>query len=65
MRVFFVTGRKGRHQKTINVHEESEVDWWMRKLGVSYEQLRQAVSKVGPDAAKVAKYLNRALPRDL
>jgi hypothetical protein len=51
--------------KTINVHEESEVDWWMRKLGVSYEQLRQAVSKVGPDAAKVAKYLNRALPRDL
>lgn len=46
----------------IDASNEDELIWWMRKLGVSYEQLRQAVDYVGPDSEKVAFYLNRTLP---
>lgn len=42
----------------IDTHEDANVKLWMDKLGVSYEQLRQAVSNVGPEAHKVARYLN-------
>jgi hypothetical protein len=45
----------------INTHEEHEVRYWMKKLGVSDEQLRRAVSEVGPSADEVAKFLNRSL----
>ena len=45
----------------VNVREEHELKWWTEKLGVSDEQLRRAVSEVGPSADKVAKFLNRSL----
>ena len=45
----------------INVREDYEVEWWTKKLGVSHEQLRRAVSEVGPTAEKVAKFLNSSL----
>jgi hypothetical protein len=44
----------------INLREEHELIWWTQKLGVSHEQLRRAVSEVGPVAEKVAKFLNRS-----
>lgn len=46
----------------INIHEDHEVEWWTRKLGVSSDQIRDAVARVGTSAEKVAKQLNRRLP---
>ena len=41
----------------INMHEDVEVKYWTRQLGVSKEQLQQAVDKVGNAAAAVRKEL--------
>ncbi|MEO7548599.1 MAG: DUF3606 domain-containing protein [Ramlibacter sp.] len=37
----------------INVSEDYEVRYWTKKFGVNADKLRDAVSKVGPVAAKV------------
>ncbi len=47
----------------INIHEDHEVDWWTRKLGVSSDQIRDAVAQVGTSAELVARQLNRRLPK--
>lgn len=47
----------------INIREDHEIEWWTRKLGVSSDQIRQAVAEVGTCAQKVAEHLNRRLPR--
>lgn len=44
----------------INMHEEHEVKYWTRHLGVSRERLQQAVAKVGDSAAAVRKQLASA-----
>jgi Protein of unknown function (DUF3606) len=41
----------------INMHEAHEVQYWTRHLGVSKEQLQQAIDKVGNSAAAVKKQL--------
>jgi hypothetical protein len=41
----------------INMHEEHEVKYWTKHLGVSKEQLQKAVDKVGNGAATVKKEL--------
>lgn len=41
----------------INVNEEWEVRYWTEALGVSKEQLEQAVKQVGPAADKVREHL--------
>lgn len=43
----------------INVHEEWEVRYWTEALGVSKEQLEDAVKQVGPVADKVRDHLKR------
>lgn len=43
----------------INVHEEHEVRYWTEALGVSREQLEQAVKAVGVMAADVRKHLGK------
>jgi len=43
----------------INVHEEHEVRYWTEELGVSREQLEQAVKVVGVMAADVRKHLGK------
>lgn len=43
----------------INIHEEHEVRYWTEALGVSREQLEQAVKAVGVMAADVRKHLGR------
>ena len=47
----------------INIHEDHEVEWWTRKLGVSSDQIRDAVAQVGTSAELVARQLNRRLPK--
>ena len=43
----------------INVHEEHEVIYWTRELGVSRDQLESAVRAVGVMAADVRKHLGK------
>jgi hypothetical protein len=39
----------------INVHEDHELRYWSHRLGVSREELKRAVSKVGARADDVAR----------
>ena len=41
----------------INMPEDFEVKYWTRQLGVSKEQLQEAIDKVGNAAAAVRKEL--------
>jgi len=41
----------------INVQEPYEVQYWTKKFGVSAEQLRAAVSAVGPTSKAVESHL--------
>ena len=43
----------------INVHESWEVKYWTKHLGVTVEELQQAVDKVGNSAAAVRKELGK------
>ena len=43
----------------INIHEDHEVRYWTQELGVSREQLEQAVKAVGVMAADVRKHLGK------
>lgn len=43
----------------INVNEPWEIQYWTKALGVSEQQLRTAVSKVGVLAADVKKHLGK------
>jgi hypothetical protein len=44
----------------INVHEEYEVRYWTKALGVTKEALEAAVKKVGVSADAVRKELGKA-----
>ena len=43
--------------KRINIHEDYELRDWSKKLGVSEEELKAAVKKVGTSADAVEKHL--------
>lgn len=43
----------------INVHEEHEVRYWTEALGVTKEQLEQAVKAVGVSAQAVREHLKK------
>lgn len=43
----------------IDVNEEYELQYWSEKFGVSRDQLKQAVAKVGPMAKEVQRQLGR------
>ena len=44
----------------INVHEDYELRHWTKKFGVSAEQLKAAVTAVGPTAKAVEAHLKGA-----
>jgi hypothetical protein len=49
---------RGPQDRTrINVHEDWEVAYWTRELGVDKARLQQAVQAVGPAVSAVKKYL--------
>ncbi|QAU45826.1 DUF3606 domain-containing protein [Bradyrhizobium guangzhouense] len=52
-----LTKREQPDRSKINMHEASEVKYWIHALGVSREELQQAVDKVGNSAAAVRKEL--------
>jgi hypothetical protein len=43
----------------VNVHEKYELVYWTKKFGVTPDQLRMAVKKVGTSAAAVERELKR------
>ncbi|CAM3780102.1 DUF3606 domain-containing protein [Mucilaginibacter galii] len=43
----------------INVHEEYELQDWATSLGVTKEQIKEAVEAVGTSAQKVREYLKK------
>ena len=47
----------GQDRQRINVNEDYELRDWSKKFGVTPEQLREAVRKVGGKAADVEKEL--------
>lgn len=47
----------GHDRKRINLNEDYEVRDWAAKFGVSRDELRQAVAKVGDRAEEVERYL--------
>jgi hypothetical protein len=54
-----LTNRGPADRLRINVHEEHELRYWAQALGVSHEQLKQAVSAVGVMAADVRQHLGK------
>ena len=53
------TLRGQQDRQRINMSEDYEVAYWTKKWGVSREQLAEAVRKVGPMSASVAKLLGK------
>lgn len=45
----------------INMSEDYEVKYWTKQLGVSRDELRKAIEKVGNSAAAVRKELANAV----
>ena len=45
--------------KTINTHEEWELNYWSKELGVSKEKIVQTVKAVGNSVAKVKAHLGK------
>ncbi len=43
----------------INIHENYEVEYWAKTLGISSEQLKNAVTAVGTSTDEVRKYIKR------
>jgi hypothetical protein len=50
--------KKGTADRSkINMHEEYEVKYWTKELGISRDELQRVVDKVGNSAAAVRKEL--------
>jgi hypothetical protein len=52
--------KKGQHDRSrINTSEDYEVRYWSKKFGVSPDELKAAVKKVGNSAAAVQQELSQ------
>ncbi len=54
-----LTKRGSADRSKIAMHEEHEVRYWTKHLGVSRDELQRAVDKVGNSAAAVRKELGK------
>jgi len=54
------TNRGTADRSKIAMHEEHEVKYWTKHLGVSRDELRKTVDKVGSSAAAVRKELGKS-----
>jgi len=53
------TNRGPQDAARINIHEDYELAYWTKKLGVSKAELEAAVGKAGVSADAVAKELGK------
>lgn len=51
--------RGPRDRTRVDVDQLWELQWWSKGFGVSTEELRAAVSEVGPLVADLDRYLRR------
>lgn len=54
--------KRYRDRLMISLTEDDEVHYWTRKLGVTKNQLAEAVQAVGPSARKIDEYLQQNHP---
>lgn len=54
-----LTNRGPRDRARVNIHEAYEVAYWTRHFGVTEQQLRNAVSRVGVMVADIKRFLGR------
>lgn len=54
-----LSNRGPADRSRINVNEPWEVEWWCKQLGVTPEQLREAVRKVGVMVSDVRRHLGK------
>ncbi|MCC6535430.1 MAG: DUF3606 domain-containing protein [Burkholderiales bacterium] len=55
--------RGPQDRSRINTEQDYELRYWTQALGVSEEQLRQAVQQVGSNADKVREHLRQGAAR--
>lgn len=53
------TKRGPQDRSRISLNEDYEVGYWTNALGVTSEQLREAVAQVGNSAEKVREFLRK------
>jgi hypothetical protein len=53
--------RGGRDRERISLGQDYEVRYWSKRLGVSKEQLKEAVQQVGDSVHDVENYLKREI----
>jgi hypothetical protein len=56
--------RDYRDRDRINVHEDYELRYWTKELGVTPEKLKQTVEKMGVMVADVRKALGKETDED-
>ena len=56
-----LTIRQPLDASRINMHESYEVNYWIKRFGVTKAQLQAAVTAVGTGAAAVARHLGKPL----
>jgi hypothetical protein len=49
--------RGAQDRARINLHEKHEIQYWTKALGVTEEELQQAVKKAGDSAEAVRQHL--------
>jgi hypothetical protein len=55
------SNRGGQDKQRINLSQDYEVRYWTNKFGVTPDELRDAVDKVGDRASAVAQELGQGL----
>ena len=51
--------RHGQDRKRIDLDQDSELRYWTRELGVTEEELKQAVRAAGTQIETVRRYLDK------
>ena len=54
-----LTNRGSQDRARINVNEDHELRYWTKELGVSEQQLKEAVKAVGVSAKAVKEHLKK------
>jgi hypothetical protein len=54
------TTRGKQDRERININEKHELEYWTGRLGVSEDELRDAVQRVGPMVEDVQREIKRA-----
>jgi len=52
--------KRSQDRAKINVQEKYEIDYWSKKFGVTPDELRDAVKRVGPSAEAVEREIKRS-----